>query len=236
VPIRILSLVPRDATDIRDTPSDTFGRVESRLFRSNLLLVLATAAFALAGLMAVLLVARAAVSRRATVAAKRRVVSPGLVLRAASGELSRVRKASEQEGWNAELAGRAAAALRLAGAVVLAQPIGQREVESDAKPSEGQIIVGRGIRGKKVVLSAAVTPRNVNGATVSPLWHGISQSLSVFTTARYSRNGGVDSTALDAALAEGEDLIKQLRLSQWRRIGRSRPQAATETGKQTWAR
>jgi hypothetical protein len=178
------------------------------------------------------------------------VVSPGLVLRAASGELSQVRKASEQEGWNAELAGRAAAALRLAGAVALAHPIGQREVEADAKPSEGQIIVSRGIRGRKVVLSSAVTPRNVDGATAPPLWHGISQSLSVFTAARYSRpstssgrpepvegrNGGLDGTALDAALADGEGLIKRLRLSQWRRIGRSRPRAASETGKQTWTR
>lgn len=236
VPVRILSLVPRDATDIRDTPADTFGEIDARLFRSNLLLILATVAFAFAGLMAVLLIARAAVNRRAAVAAKRRVVSPGLVLRAASGELSRVRKASEQEGWTTELAGRAAAALRLAGAVALAHPIGQRELDPATTPSEGQIVVGRGIRGRKVVLSAAVTPRDTNGASASPLWHGISQSLSVFTAARYSRNGGVDSTALDAALAEGEDLIKRLRLFQWRRIGRSKPHAVSETGKQTWVR
>ena len=68
VPIRVLSLVPAGASDIRDTPPDTFGDVEARLFRSNLLLILAGVAFVLAALMAALIVARAAVKRRASVA------------------------------------------------------------------------------------------------------------------------------------------------------------------------
>jgi hypothetical protein len=159
------------------------------------------------------------------------------VLRAASGELARVRKASAEAGWTTDLAARAAAALRLAGAVALAHPIGQRDLERDANPSEGQIVVRRGIRGKKLVLSAAVTPRNApNGVGASPLWDGISQSLNVFTTARYSRNGTLDGAALDAALAQGQDLVKRLRVSQWRRIGRAAPRAATEATRQSWAR
>jgi hypothetical protein len=237
VPIRILSLVPRDATDIRDTPLETFGEVDARLFQSNLLLIVATVAFILAGLAAVLLIARAAVKRHATVASRQRSLSPGTVLRAASGELARVRKASAEAGWTTDLAARAAAALRLAGAVALAHPIGQRDLERDANPSEGQIVVRRGIRGKKLVLSAAVTPRNApNGVGASPLWDGISQSLNVFTTTRYSRNGTLDGAALDAALAQGQDLVKRLRVSQWRRIGRAAPRAATEATRQSWAR
>ncbi len=39
IPIRVLSLVPPGTADIRDTPLDTFGDVETRLFRSNLLLI-----------------------------------------------------------------------------------------------------------------------------------------------------------------------------------------------------
>jgi hypothetical protein len=236
VPLRILSLVPREATDIRDTPPDTFGEVDSRLFRSNLLLILSTVAFVLAGLMGVLLIARAAVKRRVTAAHKQHAISPIAALRAASGELSRVRRTSEQEGWTSELAGRAAAALRIAGAVALARPIGQRDLGRDGKAGEGQIVIGRGLRRKKVVLSAAVTPRISDGPNGSPLWHGISQSLSVFSAARYSRNGKVDATALDAALGEGQDLVKRLRFSQWRRFGRSKPIVASETGKTTWAR
>jgi hypothetical protein len=240
VPIRVLSLVPREAADIRDTPLDTFGEVDSRLFRSNLLLILAAVAFVLAGLLAVLLIARAAVKRRATVATRHRVVSPGVVLRAASRELDAVRAASQNGGWNGDLAGRAASALRLAGAVALSRTVSQKEVERDITPSEGQIAIGRGLRGKKMVLSAAVTSGTAgsNGKSThdSPLWDAISQTLGVFTAARYSRNGGVDGTALDAALDDGQDLLKRLRLSQWRRFGRRKPPAQLEAARQTWAR
>ena len=84
VPIRVLSLVPAGASDIRDTPVDTFGDVDARLFRSNLLLIAAGVAFVLAGLLALMVLARAAVKRRATSETRQRTVSPGAALRAAS--------------------------------------------------------------------------------------------------------------------------------------------------------
>jgi hypothetical protein len=243
VPIRVLSLVPAGSADIRDTPVDTFGDVDARLFRSNALLIFAGVAFVLAGLMTVMLLARAAVTRRATVPARHRTVSPGAVLRAASRELGAVQSASQNGGWNGELAGRAAAALRLAGAVALSRPVGHHEIDRDTAPSEGQVLTAPGLatlRGKRTVLSASVTPDTValNGksASASESWRSLSQSLGIFTAARYSRNGGVDGTALDAALAEGRDAVKRLRLAQWRRIGRSGRQTETTTARQTWAR
>lgn len=243
VPIRVLSLVPAGSADIRDTPVDTFGDVDARLFRSNVLLISAGVAFVLAGLLTVMLLARAAVTRRATVPARHRTVSPGAVLRAASRELGAVESASQNGGWNGELAGRAAAALRLAGAVALSRPVGHHEIDRDTAPSEGQVLTAPSLatlRGKRTVLSASVTPDTIalNGksASASESWRSLSQSLTIFTAARYSRNGGVDGTALDAALAEGRDAVKRLRLAQWRRIGRSRRQTETTTARQTWAR
>jgi hypothetical protein len=243
VPIRVQSLVPAGASDIRDTPVDTFGDVDERLFRSNLLLILAGVAFVLAGLMAVMLVARAAVKRHATAATRHRTMSPGAVLRAASRELGAVQSASQSGGWNGELAGRAAAALRLAGAVALSRPVSHTVVDRDTPPSEGQVAAAPGVsvlRGKRVVLSASVTPGTtaVNGSSASTreLWKSLSQPLGLFTTVRYSRDGSVDGTALDAALAEGRDVVRRLRLTQWRRFGRSRRHAETTTGRQTWAR
>jgi hypothetical protein len=247
VPMRILSLVPAGTIEIRDTPPDTFGDVDSRLFRSNVLMMVAGVALVLAALVAILLLARTAVKRRASVASRLRVVSPGAVLRAASGELARVRKASENEGWNSDLAGRAASALRLAGAVALNRQVSQRHVERHAVPGEGQIMVGRGIRGKRLAVSAGVTPGTAqpNGtASISgrakALWESVSQPLGIFTTARYSRNGSLDGTALDHALAEGQDAVKRLRLYQWQRIVRDRRftrRSLDEGGhKQTWAR
>ena len=245
VPMRILSLVPAGAIEIRDAPSDTFGDVDSRMFRSNLLLMVAGVALVLAALVAILLLARTAVKRRATVASKQRVVSPGAVLGAASGELARVRKASESGGWNGDLAGRAASALRLAGAVALNHRVSQREVERHTAATEGQILIGRGIRGKKMAVSAGVTPGTPsrNGASslsgrAQALWEHISQPLGVFTAARYARNGNVDGTALDHALAEAQDAVKRLRVYQWQRIGRGRGRQGHKDGGhiQTWAR
>lgn len=249
VPIRVLSLVPAGASDIRDTPADTFGDVERRLFRSNLLMILGGVAFVLAALMAVLLVARAAVKRRASVAA-RRVVPSGAVLRAVARELGAVSGASQSEGWNSDLAGRAASALRLAGAVALSRPVSQTAVDRGTQPSEGQILAVRGLRnlkGRRIMLSAAVTPAtsatNGKAAHASPAWDALSQTLGVFTAARYRRpatssasDGGYDGTALDAALADGQDAVRRLRLSQWRRFGRSKRRTGAEVTRQTWAR
>jgi hypothetical protein len=256
VPIRVLSLVPPGTSDIRDTPTETFGDVETRLFRSNLLLMAAGVAFVLAALMALLLVARAAVKRRAAAVRRERAVSPFSVLHAALRELGSVRTDSQREGWTSELAGRAASAVRLAGAVALSRPVTQKVVDRDTPLSEGQVPAPPGLaalRGRRTVLSAAVTPGTaaLNGTSRSgELWHSLSQSLGVFTAARYARpstgagrpepveggNGRVDGTALDAALAESEDAIKRLRLARMLRFGR--PRAHTESGsaRQTWAR
>ena len=253
VPIRVLSLVPAGASDIRDTPVDTFGDVDARLFRSNLLLIAAGVAFVLAGLLAVMVLARAAVKRRATSETRQRTVSAGAALRAASRELNAVQTESQSGGWNGELAGRAAAALRLAGAVALSRPISQKEVSRDTPPSEGQIVTGAfGRLGRKrTVLSASVTPDTValNGhsASTRESWRALSQALRAFTAVRYSRpspgpdspearNSGVDGTALDAALAEGQDAVRRLRLAAWQRFGRRRRHAAAAAARQTWAR
>jgi hypothetical protein len=243
VPIRVLSLVPAGAADIRDTPVDTFGDVDARLFRSNLLLIVAGVAFVLAGLMAVMLIARAAVKRHATTAARQRTLSTFSVVRAASRELGAVQSASQNGGWNGDLAGRAAAALRLAGAVALSRPVSHKEVARATPPTEGQVVAAPGfsaLRGRKVVLSASVTPDStpLNGtsASAAELFRALSQPLAVFTAARYSRDGGIDNTALDAALSEGRDVVRRLRRSQWRRFGRSKRHADTTTARQTWAR
>ena len=253
VPLRVLSLVPVGTADIRDTPADTFGDVEERLFRSNLLLIVAGVAFVLAGLMAVMLLARAAVKRQAAAATRQRTLSPGTVLRAASRELDAVKAASQNGGWTGNLAGRAAAAVRLAGAVALSRPISHQEVGRDTLPSEGQVAAAPGLdtlRGRRTVLSASVTPDStaLNGsfASATELWRPLSQSLRTLSHARYSRSStpatgsgsdsGLDGTALDSALAEGQDAVRRLRLTQWRRFRRSKRHAETATARQTWAR
>jgi hypothetical protein len=170
-------------------------------------------------------------------------VSPGAVLRAASRELTAVQAASQSGGWNSDLAGRAAAALRLAGAVALSRPVSHKQVDRETPPSEGQVAAAPGLdilRGRRTVLSASVTPGTtaLNGspASASESWRSLSQTLGVFSAVRYSRDSGIDGTALDTALADGRDAVRRLRLTGWRRFGRSRRHGATTTARPTWAR
>jgi hypothetical protein len=254
VPIRVASLVPKDAADIRDTPPDTFGDVDARLFHSNLLLMAGGVGLVLAALLVVVVLVRATAKRRATASVQTHLVSPSMVLRAASRELSAVRAASQQGGWSGELAGRAAAALRLAGAIALGSPVSQRDVDRGVAPAEGQVTAGGRWRRKKLVVSAAVTPATValnspSSTTGGALWEGISQQLGLFSAVRYSRpstgtgrDAGPDGTALDTALAESQDLVKRLwrhRLLRAGRLWRSTPVLsgdADTSAKPTWAR
>src|SRR5438093_9106933 len=50
--IRVLSLVPSDAADIRDASAETFADLDQRSFRANLFVVIGGGLFALAGLLA----------------------------------------------------------------------------------------------------------------------------------------------------------------------------------------
>ncbi len=133
LPVRVLSLVPREATDIMDAEQRPFAEIEARHFRAQLLLVGAAVALGSALLVAGVLVALVIGRRRARRAAALPAVSRLRVLRAAAREL-RVVEDAAAAGWTPHLAGRAAAALRLAGAVALGRPIAQRDLPFGATP------------------------------------------------------------------------------------------------------
>ena len=65
--VRVMSLVPADATDIRDTAGETFGDLDERAFRANLFTIIGGVLFTLAGLMALLALVRLARRYRKTV-------------------------------------------------------------------------------------------------------------------------------------------------------------------------
>ena len=135
----------------------------------------------------------------------------------------------------------------------MSRPVGQREVERRATVSEGQIEAPLGLRnlkGRKLLLSAAVTSSAIgNGKGSAATWQTLSDTLGVFTAARYRRpsataagtdrsesQNGFDETALDAALAEAQYAVRRLWLTQWRRFPRSRPRKEAAMARQSWAR
>jgi hypothetical protein len=221
LPMRILSLVPKSADDIRDASGQTFASIESRRFRASLATTTAWIAFAFATLFGIFALIRAA---RQLGVKNRGVVKPlpaSSLLGASLSALARVKDDASQAGWTSELSRRAASALRIAGAVALGRPVLQSIVGPDVTERDGQVTVYRGWpRRRRVLLSAPTTSRTIttglsNGH--SPNGHAraslesISDALGVLNTSGYGREANEDSSALDSALADGTQAVRRIR-------------------------
>jgi hypothetical protein len=223
LPIRILSLVPKSASDIRDASGQTFASIASRRFRASLARVLAWVSFGFAGVLGIFALVRAFMHVRAKNPVAVRTLPVPSVLSGCLDTLTDVAEDASKTGWSPALARRAVAAMRVASAVALQRPVAQRFAGPDAVEREGQVTVRKGwIRPQRVLLSASVTPKGIashlgNGrklraGTRSKL-ESLSESLGVFSAASYGRNGKPDASALDAAVESSKDVIRSLRAS-----------------------
>ena len=225
-PIRVVSLVPDSIVDIRDFPPATFGTAQARVFRANLLTLLA----ALFGVLAVGVVAFGAVRiargrRGGTARVDKRLPLP-LIIHRALGELIRVQQATAERGWSVESAGRALAALRVAGSVAVSGPVTQTPVPAGTPAREGQLRLRHGLlRHKTELISSGLTAtalsrrlahtragRTTGGADIT-LAGDLGRAIAVFTSARYSRNGSLSTDELTRELDTGIAQLKRLR---WR--------------------
>ena len=211
--IRIESLVPVNAGDIRDRPPDTFRDIEQRRFRATVLriigisLIVASGAILLWGLIRYF-------SRRRTKTAQRvRFASDGAVLREVGRELQAVRRGRETEGWTADLAARALAALRIAGSYAVAGHASQSPLAPGTVLSEGQVSVRPPMQpGKAAAVSGSATAQTVarelrrresmNGQPAGVLVD-LHQALQQFSTAAYGQARPPDGD-LDDAMNSGE--------------------------------
>ena len=109
---------------------------KGRLFRANATGILATVLAGLAGIVLLLAVVRARRDWQVSAAKVEPRVSSWDVARAAVGELTRVQAASEVEGWSRDLVGRALAVFRLAGALILEQPVSQMTQLDEASEAD----------------------------------------------------------------------------------------------------
>jgi hypothetical protein len=217
--MRILSLVPADAADIRDSGSETFADVDSRSFRANLFVVIGGVLFALAGLVAILTLVRLYMRTRAPATAADRLIGDGAILRSVGRELSAVQREREGGGWTSDLAARALAALRIVGTYALGRQASRlvvggppaetppslsaaadKPAPSTQQPaaSNGSILVKAGWpKSKTIAVSGSVTPRAVanaiqrsnNGRRPGEL-ESIEAALSRFTVAQYGQRAG----------------------------------------------
>jgi len=222
IPVRILSLLPAQAADIRDPRSGTFGDVEAWRFRATIEMVAAAILFAAAAVMLLVVGVRGAErlrGRRPSVAA---TAPAGAVLGRCLREVERVRAEAARTGWTPELAAQALVPFRLAGAIALARPVAQEPARDGAPLRDGQLAVRHGLLGRKqLFVSAAITGdaigrlrRESNGARppqVSPqVLDAIRDALVGLNAARYGRIGA-NGADLDRMLDEGRDALRRLR-------------------------
>jgi hypothetical protein len=220
--MRVLSVVPRAADDIRDASGQTFAAVETRRFRATAWMVAAAIAFAAAVVLAGLALVRLAGRVRRHDPKQIRPLPTPSLLRGCLRELDAVRAEAAGAGWTPELRARAMAALRVAAAVAIGKPVAQQFVNGEARERAGQLAVRTGVvRRKRAILSAATTPGtiarglnngHVRGAQARVNAEQISDALRVFSAASYGRTAPPESSALNGALDSAVAAIRKVRV------------------------
>ena len=200
--VRLISLVPDDTSDIRESPANLFTEVENRDSRANLLQTIAGILFGLAAVVGVVMLISMLRRKTKTTMVTQAHMGPRPILGAVARELSEVQAAS-RGGWTPELAGRALAALRIAGTYATGRTVGQRPAKDDEMPLEGVVVVKTLGRGR-VFASGAATGESASLFNTA----GLSDALRALTVARYGRVEKIDSIS-DEAVATAIRITKQ---------------------------
>ena len=232
-PVRLLSLVPAGATDIRDASARTFRELEAASLRARVLVTSGGVLIGLATLLAAVGLVRSRAGARVSVHGPF-AAHDGSVLRGIREELAAVRREREASGWEPELAGRALSALRIAGNYLLARETRQREIDPDVEGAEGTLVVAERFGGRRASISASLTAQDVARALAQPVrkrpapdrrdsLQALELALQRLTRARYGRPGqdaGEPDASLDESLTAGQRLVDEL-LRERRWIARS---------------
>ncbi len=250
--MRVLSLVPSDASDIRDTSaSDTFSDIDQRAFRANLLTVIGSVLFVLAALMAILGLVRLFQRYRKPAVVRERLIEDTAILTGIGRELAAVQHDRDASGWTPELASRALGALRIVATYAIGRPVSQmpasRLLADGGEVAEpGRLILKAGWpRGKRIAVSGAVTSQTVaralsrpgNTAARATLLESLSQALAALTAATFSRAGALDDSALDQALATSKLALRRMKVEQlWFMKRLAIRRAGTELDNRAWSR
>ena len=233
--MRVVSLVPEDAADIRDGADVGLERVEALLFRARLADIASIALLA-AGLLLAVLAGVAILSRaRPAETRERPRVPDGRVLATASAELSRVAREAGG-GWTPELVTAAHGALRLIGAVALCRGVSEQSLATATPPSEGRLAVRARLpwRPGVAIASATTTADLTRGLEALNPQRGIENrvgmealrdALAAFTGARYAATDtpldtGPLTGALEAGRAEAARLARARRWASLQRLPR----------------
>jgi hypothetical protein len=223
IPIRIVSLLPAQAVDIQEPAVDSFGDLEALRVRSTFEFVASAICFGFAAVLGIVGGFRVRERFRKSGPVVDKTLPLGTVLTGCVREIHRVRAEALRDGWTSNLAARALASFRVAGAIALKQPVAQTAAAADTRNREGQLAVRHGIlRRRYALVSSSITADAIdrlriagNGARPNDLkvLDPIRAALVVLSAVRYSRVRDIDVADLDRKLDDGSGALQQLRMS-----------------------
>jgi hypothetical protein len=247
LPLRIVTLLPDGAVDIREPAPPTFADVEAQRFRARVLDVVGLVLLSLGAIAAAWAVAGLARRPGTRTARAARLASDAAVLRAAAADLAALRTRRHAEGWSPAMAARALAALRVAASVETGRPVAQVSAPPGATPVDGQLALTAGLPPRRVWVSGSATARTVaterarreaTGAAGAARLGALDTALSAMTAAAYAREGDLPETGLDEAVDSGEAILRALareHLAIVRGV-RTALDTAVHRGRKAWAR
>ncbi|MEP6782269.1 MAG: hypothetical protein ABI983_01295 [Acidobacteriota bacterium] len=215
MPIKVLSLVPNDASDIRDASEASLAAVDSLRFRSSLFRVLTIVFGALGAVMVVLALLPLARRSRVDSTIERDRIPDRAVMARVIDDLDEVQKRASAEGWSDDMLSRALGDARLVAAAAIGQSISQKPLTGNVNGSvkgnvpEGRILVGHGlIRANRATVASFVTVNHLAKAAQSASFkttrqqqlEGLQGALNTFTNALYPKEPRRDVTSLDDAV------------------------------------
>lgn len=216
--VRISSLVPADAPDVRDAGGQRFADVEGLEFRAGVFEIVGIALIGIGALMILLVLVRLARGTRRRTPADRRQLDTWTLAGIASRQLSAAQRQREQEGWTPAAVDRALAAIRISAACALGRPINQRPVDTGTAAGDGLLIARGARRGKKRTVSAAVTAQDLSqaiasagvGSSALAVLEPLRDALTVLGESQYGR-AAKDDTRIDEAVSAARTAAGRVR-------------------------
>ncbi|MGE0864628.1 MAG: hypothetical protein AB7P34_12075 [Vicinamibacterales bacterium] len=217
LPIKVLSLVPADAADIRDASDASLGAVESLRFRSSVFQILAIAFGAIGVVMAVMAVVPLVRGGRKPGAVAGDRLPDRTVAAHAARELASVQSLAAGEGWSDAAVVRGLAASRVIAALAIRHPVSEKAITAGAAVPEGRLGVVHGrLRPRRAAVSSAVTATDVavfasrldDSVSLTHRHHlqGLQSALQELTAALYRQAPVRDAATLDEAIRHAAEV------------------------------
>ncbi len=214
--VRVVSQVPADADDIRDSADASLAEIDALRFRANAYSVAAMIFVAL-GVVAVLgtLVPLITALRRPRPAAVRRMPDR-VVLDHAARVLGERLEAARGAAWTPEALSAAHAAGRVVAAIATGTGVRELPLVAGAAPPEGRLLVTRRLRRQAAAVTTHVTAGHLSRAlaavpaAVSPVarirLERLRDALAALTRAEYGAADRLDLAAVDEAVSALRDI------------------------------